>query len=118
MARTHSNDSNNGLDEVSAAIGGLRAGQSAQQQYLADLKKEQNQHGQMLHEIAGSLLTIKSSLASLPPSPTCVLKHQEIDNKLTDMDRRVTWLSAKISAVVAALAAGVKLGAAKLGVDI
>ncbi len=107
-----------GLDEVSAAIGGLRAGQTAQGQFLADLRTEQKDHGQKLHEIAETLSLIKSSLPDLPPSKTCILKHQEFDAKLTDMDKRVTWLSAKVSAVVAAIMAGLKMSAAKFGVDL
>lgn len=93
-----------GLDELSVVIGELKANQLT--------------HSTLLVEVKNTLHQITAQLPNLPPSPVCVAKHKEIDEKLADMDKRVTWLSAKISAVVAALAAGLKIGAAKLGVDI
>lgn len=95
---------NQDLSEVSLAIGELRAGQTFQQEVLSEIKS--------------SLKHLTESLKSPPPSPVCVAKHAELDEHLKETDKKVTWLTTKVSAIIMIGATGVKLGLNKMGIDI
>lgn len=104
MPRKAANQMSHDLSEVSLAIGELRAGQAAQREALGEIKD--------------SLKHITASLSSLPPSPVCTAKHAELDEHLKETDKKVTWLTTKVSAIIMVGATGVKFGLNKLGIDL
>lgn len=92
------------LSEVSLAIGELRAGQAADRQALQEIKSD--------------VKTIMGAMSNLPPSPTCVVKYTQLDERIDNIHKEVKWLSAKVGALIAAGATVAKVGLNKLGIDI
>lgn len=93
------------LSEVSLAIGELRAGQAFQKEALMNIQ--------------GDVKTIVSSLGKLPPSPQCVAEHAILHSKIDDNEKKITTLTAKVSALIIGGATAVKFFLNnKLGIDI